>query len=314
MKKIIALALALILITGLAACSSTSSSSPSPAASPAAPSASSAASASPAAPSDSASPASSSSSGSIARIKAAGTIRVEIFADDAPFCYQDADGTYKGYDVELAKRIAKELLGDENKITWVSLNPADRVPYLQTGKADLSVADFTVTAERAKSVDFTLPYEKVSIGIVSSTKAPITSIDQLKGKTLAVNTGTTADSFISTNYPDIKLIKVDAISDGFQALTTGRADAFAQDNTLVLSWAKKNPGYTVGIGELGNKDYIAAAVPKGDTELLNFVNDLIKGKLNDEQFFHKAYDTTLKSSFPDSFTADQIVVEGGVTE
>jgi polar amino acid transport system substrate-binding protein len=248
---------------------------------------------------------------STAAIKKAGTIKIGIFSDDAPFCYQDADGNFKGYDVEFGKRIAKELLGDESKVTWVVVNPADRVAYLQTGKVDLMLADFTVTADRAKSVDFTLPYEKVSIGVVSSEKTPINSIDDLKGKTLAVNTGTTQDAYFSTNAKDIKLLRVDAISDGFQALTSGRVDAFSQDNTLVLVWAKKNPGYVVGIKELGDKDYIAGAVKQGNKELLEYVNNLIKGKLKDEQFFNKAYNDTLKPSFPENFTADQIVVEGG---
>lgn len=255
--------------------------------------------------------ASSAPKGSTAAIKAAGTIRIGIFTDDAPFCYQDTDGSFKGYDVELGKAIAKDLLGDESKITWVTLNPADRIPYLQADKADLVLADFTVTADRAKSVDFTLPYEKVSIGVVSSTKAPITAVDQLKGKTLVVTTGTTEDAYFTKNYPSYKIIRQDAITDGYQALTTGRADAFSQDNTLLLSWAKKNPGYTVGIASLGDPDYIAGAVKKGNTDLLNYVNGLIKGKLKDEQFFHTDYNNTLKSSFPDSFTADQIVVEGG---
>jgi len=251
---------------------------------------------------------------SLEAIKKAGTIKIGIFSDDAPFCYQDADGSFKGYDVDLGKRIAKELLGDENKITWVAMNPANRVLYLQTGKVDLMLADFTVTDERAKSVDFTLPYEKVSLGVVSSEKSPINSVGDLKGKTLAVNTGTTGDSYFSKNATDVKLLKIDAITDGYQALTSGKAVAFAQDNTLLLSWAKKNPGYVVGIKELGNKDYIAGAVKKGDKVLLDYVNSLIKGKLNDEQFFHKDFDNTLKSSFPATFTADQIVIEGGKTK
>lgn len=256
----------------------------------------------------------SAASGSLAAIKAAGTIRIGIFTDDAPFCYKDTDGKFKGYDVELGKRIAKELLGSEDKITWVTLNPADRIPYLQTDKADLVLADFTVTDERAKSVDFTLPYEKVLIGVVSSSKAPITSVEQLKGKKLVVTTGTTEDSYFTKNGTGINILRQDAITDGYQALTTGRADAFSQDNTLLLSWAKQNPGYTVGIASLGDPSYIAGAVKKGNKELLDYVNGLIKGKLKDEQFFHKAYDSTLKSAFPDSFTADQIVVEGGETK
>ena len=76
-------------------------------------------------------------------------------------------------------------------------------------------------------------------------------------------------------------------------------------------WAKKNPDYVVGIKELGNKDYIAGAVKQGNKELLDYVNNLIKGKLKDEQFFHQDYNETLKPSFPENITAAQIVVEGG---
>lgn len=253
-------------------------------------------------------------SSSLDAIKKAGKIKIGIFSDDAPFCYQAADGSYAGYDVQFGKRLAKELLGDENKVTWVVVNPADRVAYIQTGKVDIMLADFTVTTDRAKSVDFTLPYEQVSIGVVSSAKAPIKSVDDLKGKTLAVNTGTTQDSYFSTKTQGIKIQRVDAVSDGFQDLTSGRAAAFSQDNTTVLVWAKKNPGYVVGIKELGEKNYIAGAVKKGNKELLNYVNNLIKGKLNNEKFFHKDYEKTLKPSFPSDVTADQIVVEGGKTK
>lgn len=288
MKKILAILTSLVLVLGIAGCSSNKNTSGSTSQS-----------------TTNAEPA------SIAAIKKADTIKIGVFSDDAPFCYQDADGSFKGYDVEFGKRISKELLGDENKVTWVVVNPADRVAYVQTGKVDLMLADFTVTDDRAKNVDFTLPYEKVSIGVVSSEKAPITSADDLKGKTLAVNTGTTQDSYFSTNAPDVNLVKVDAVSDGFQALTSGRAAAFSQDNTTVLVWAKKNPGYVVGIKELGNKDYIAGAVKQGNKELLDYVNNLIKGKLKDEQFFHKDYNDTLKASFPEDITADQIVLEGG---
>jgi len=217
MKKILAILTSLVLVLGIAGCSSNKNTSGSTSQS-----------------TTNAEPA------SIAAIKKADTIKIGVFSDDAPFCYQDADGSFKGYDVEFGKRISKELLGDENKVTWVVVNPADRVAYVQTGKVDLMLADFTVTDDRAKNVDFTLPYEKVSIGVVSSEKAPITSADDLKGKTLAVNTGTTQDSYFSTNAPDVNLVKVDAVSDGFQALTSGRAAAFSQDNTTVLVWAKKN--------------------------------------------------------------------------
>lgn len=159
MKKLVASLLILIILAGAAGCSANKAKQSSSAASV----------------SSGSFAVSSSNKSSPDAIKAAGTIRIGIFTDDAPFCYQDTDGTLKGYDVEFRKRIAKELLGDESKIKWVTLNPVDRITYLQTDKVDLVLADFTVTDERAKSVDFTLPYEKVLIGVISPTALRWTS-------------------------------------------------------------------------------------------------------------------------------------------
>lgn len=73
---------------------------------------------------------------------------------------------------------------------------------------------------------------------------------------------------------------------------------------------KDHPDFKMGIKELGNKDVIAPAVKKGDKELKEFIDNLII-KLGQEQFFHKAYDETLKAHFGDEVKADDVVIEGG---
>ena len=244
---------------------------------------------------------------SIADIKQSGKLIIGVFSDKAPFGYIDKDGNYQGYDVYFAERLAKDL---GVKAEYISLEPANRVEYAKTGKVDIVLANFTVTKERAKQVDFALPYMKVALGVVSPAKANITSIDQLKDKLLIVAKGTTAETYFANHHPEVKLLKFDQYTETFNALLDGRGAAFSTDNTEVLAWAMKNPDFKVGITSLGDLDTIAPAVQKGNKELLAYINDEIK-KLGEENFFHKNYEATLAPVYGNAVNPDDLVVEGG---
>ena len=246
-------------------------------------------------------------------IKKSGKIKIGVFSDKNPFGYVDENGKVQGYDVYFAKRIAKDLLGSEDAVDFVYVEAASRVEYLKSAKVDITLANFTVTDERKEQVDFALPYMKVALGIVSPQKAEITDVNQLKGKKLIVVKGTTAETYFSKNYPDVTLVKFDEYQEAYDALLDGRGDAFSTDNTEVLAWAKQNKGFVVGVESLGDIDTIAPAVQKGNTELLNWLNDEIK-TLAKEKFFHKDFDETLKSVYGDSIDPEILVVEGGVVE
>ena len=219
----------------------------------------------------------------------------------------DKDGKYQGYDVYFAEQLAKDL-GVEPEYT--SVDPAARVDVLTSNKVDLVLANFTVTDERKEKVDFAKPYMKVALGVVSPESARITDVSQLDGKTLIIAKGTTAETWFEKNAPNVKLQKYDQYADAYNALLDGRGDAFSTDNTEVLAWAKSNKGFKVGITHLGDDDTIAPAVQKGNTELLNFVNDEIV-KLGKDDFFHKDYQETLAPVYGDEVNPDEIVVEGG---
>ena len=246
-------------------------------------------------------------------IKKSGKIKIGVFSDKNPFGYVDENGKVQVYDVYFAKRIAKDLLGSEDAVDFVYVEAASRVEYLKSAKVDITLANFTVTDERKEQVDFALPYMKVALGIVSPQKAEITDVNQLKGKKLIVVKGTTAETYFSKNYPDVTLVKFDEYQEAYDALLDGRGDAFSTDNTEVLAWAKQNKGFVVGVESLGDIDTIAPAVQKGNTELLNWLNDEIK-TLAKEKFFHKDFDETLKSVYGDSIDPENLVVEGGVVE
>ena len=251
--------------------------------------------------------------GELDKIKKQDKIRIAVFSDKPPFGYVDENGENKGYDVYFAKRIAKDLLGDENKVEFVLVEAASRMEVLQADKADIVLANFTVTPDRAKQVDFAKPYMKVALGVVSPEGAPITDVAQLKGKKLIVNKGTTADSYFSKNHPEVTLVKYDQNTEAFNALRDGRGVALAHDNTLIFAWARENPGFVTGIDFLGNLDTIAPAVKKGNTELLGWLNDEIT-KLDKEKFFYKNYEVTLKPVYGDSVDPKAVVLEDGKLE
>ena len=145
----------------------------------------------------------------------------------------------------------------------------------------------------------------------STDSAVITDVSQLEGKTLIVVKGTTAETYFEKNHPEVKLQKYDEYADAYNALIDGRGDAFSTDNTEVLAWALVNPGFAVGIDALGNMDTIAPAVQKGNTSLLEWLNNEIQ-TLGQEQFFHAAYEATLAPVYGEAANPDALVVEGGV--
>lgn len=241
-------------------------------------------------------------------IKESGTINIGVFSDKSPFGYVDENGEYQGYDVYFGNRIGKDL---DVEINYVSTEAANRIEYLQTGKVDIILANFTVTEERAQEVDFALPYMNVALGVVSPEDNVITSLDELGADDeVIVISGTTAETYLEKNYPNIKLQKYDAYAEAKTAFENGNGVAWANDNTEVIAFAIENPGYTVGIPSLGSADTIAPAVTKGNESLLNWLNDEIAA-LGNENFFHADYEETLLDTYGKDYE-DTLVVEGGV--
>jgi len=240
-------------------------------------------------------------------IKESGTINIGVFSDKSPFGYVDENGEYQGYDVYFAERIGKDLGVD---INYVSTEAASRIEYLQTGKVDIILANFTVTEERAEEVDFSLPYMNVALGVVSHDDNVVTSLDNFpEDEEIIVISGTTAETYLEKNYPNIKLQKYDAYAEAKTAFENRNAIAWANDNTEVIAFAIENEGYEVGIPSLGSADTIAPAVTKGNSSLLDWLNDEIK-TIGAENFFHADYEATLLDTYGADYE-DTLVVEGG---
>lgn len=240
---------------------------------------------------------------SVSAIKKRGVLRVAVFGDLPPYGWVDDHGNRVGYDVRLARQMAKDM-GVKVKFTQVNAN--NRVDTLNSNKADIILANFTVTPERKQVVDFAKPYMKVSVGVVSPKNSPITSASQLKGKNLIVNKGTTAENYF-TKKGGVDLLKFDSKTQQFNAFKNKRAAALADDNSYLYAWVKKNPNYTVGIKNIGPNQFISPAVKKGNKSLLNWTNKEIT-KLTKKKFFIADYNKELKPYFGKEVKPSDIVL------
>ncbi|GAA7390566.1 transporter substrate-binding domain-containing protein [Helicobacter pylori] len=240
-------------------------------------------------------------------IKQRGVLKVGVFSDKPPFGSVDSKGQYQGYDVVIAKRMAFDLLGDENKIEFIPVEASARVEFLKANKVDIIMANFTRTKEREKVVDFAKPYMKVALGVISK-DGVIKNIEELEDKELIVNKGTIADFYFTKNYPNIKLLKFEQNTETFLALLNDKAIALAHDNTLLLAWTKQHPEFKLGITSLGDKDVIAPAIKKGNPKLLEWLNNEMDSLISSD-FLKEAYKETLEPVYGDGIKPEEIIFE-----
>jgi len=244
------------------------------------------------------------------KIKARGKLVVGVFTDKPPFGFVYEKGKYVGFDTDIGRQFAKDLLGDESKVEFVAVEPASRIPFLQSDKVDIILANMTVTPERKEAVEFTNPNLKVAVQALVPDASAVKKLDDLADKTIIVTTGTTADVWLTKTHPDWKLLKFEKNSESLQALANGRGDAYAQDNLVLFSWSKQNPGYRVLPEKLGGEAPIAPAVKKGNIELRDWVNAEL-AKLGQDKYLLKLYDQYVRKSLSDDTKPEDVIVEGG---
>lgn len=272
MKKIAALFFAGAMALSLAACgSSSSSSSTTAAASSTAEAAGSVAEAS----STAASGASAATGKDVEAIKKAGTIRMVTNAEFEPFEYKDNDKVV-GIDADIAQKIADKL-GVKLEISDIAFDSC--IPALTSGKADFCAAGMTDTPDREKNVDFTESYYNASQAIIVTKGSDIKSRDDLNGKTVGVQQGTTGDIYCTNEdgSSDVKVKEVKRYPKGMDAvsdLIAGRIDAVVIDNFPADKYVEKNPSKLQKLDEALTEEKYAIAVPKG-SDLKNTINEVI---------------------------------------
>jgi ABC-type amino acid transport substrate-binding protein len=221
-----------------------------------------------------------------------------VVDDNPPFSYLSPQGKLEGFDVTIAKGIAKSM-GDTPKL--VRVDGPGRVTGLQTHQLDLTVADLTVDPVRAKAVAFTTPYlVSHNILITLKDKTPLTSVADVNksGISLASPKGATTTQQFESEFPKAKTLEFTGIADMLQALSSGQVQGAAWDDIGIIALTQQHPEYVRVAGNLTSPaEDIAAAVPNGKTATLKAANTWLRDFIKSGQEA-KAFQQWFKAPLP----------------
>ncbi|HTN60636.1 MAG TPA: transporter substrate-binding domain-containing protein [Devosia sp.] len=202
-------------------------------------------------------------------IRSRGSVRIGVSLGGEPIGFRDAQNNPVGYDVDVATLLA-EKLGVPVEFTDVSGDA--RVSMLVAGQLDIVVANTSATLERAKSVNFSIPYNRAGLRIIVQKDAGITTLEGLDGKKVVVGRGTTGEAFLKKAVPGAELVYTDNFSpDGVLLLQQKRADAAIEDSSLLDYLATTNDNLVTLPGLYSNEP-IGIAVAKGDPEFVRWLD------------------------------------------
>ena len=173
-----------------------------------------------------------------ADILSKGVIRIVVFADVPPFSSTNANRELEGFDVDLAKLLAKDL---GVKLELVGATAANRIPYLLTDRADINVAAMSVTLERAKQVMYSAPYADTSLAVYGAKATAVKSAAQTGKLKVSVAKGTTEDIVLSALNPNADIMRMEDNASAVQAYLSGQSQLLAANSVVVVELAKKNP-------------------------------------------------------------------------
>jgi polar amino acid transport system substrate-binding protein len=201
--------------------------------------------------------------------KEANTIHFATSAEYPPFEYLEY-GVIKGFDIELAKLIAKEL-GKE--AVFDNMQFSSILPALTSGQVDAAISTITITEDRKKNFDFTSPYYFEGMAAVFRQETAISEISQLTGKKLAAQLGSTMEIWLKKHTANESILSTDNNNQAIEALKVGHVDVVLMDGAQGAVFSQKNPGLSYAIVAKADDGYGIAF--KKHSELTSKINQVL---------------------------------------
>lgn len=213
-------------------------------------------------------------------IRAANKIRVGIDLGAPFYGYIDEKMQPVGSDVEAARLLAEDL-GVELEI--VQTTNSGRIPNLLSNKADLIISSLSITPERAKAVDFSIPYGAIQAAVGAPKSIDIKGMDDLNGKAVAVTRGGPQDKLVSAGAPNARVVRFDDEAASITAAATGQTDIVAITPPIIHAISKRNPAREFEVKFVIQSYQLGIAMRKNEPELMAWVNDWIRTNLKNDK-------------------------------
>ena len=211
-------------------------------------------------------------------IKEAGTFRLGATRTSVLFSQLDeTTGKVYGFDAAIYLSLIRYILGDESKYDYTQMTSDTRESVLQNDNVDAVFATYTINDKRKEVVSFAGPYFTARQGVlVAASNTDINSVDDLKGKKVAVQSGSTGPQVVEEYAPEAEVQEFSKDDECRAALEQGRVDAYVVDNTLHMGNIVKNPGkYRLAVDAFGPEDNYGIGLKLG-SDGVEFVNAFLK--------------------------------------
>lgn len=237
-----------------------------------------------------------------------GKLIVGTGSTNAPWHFKDAEGNLVGFDIDMARLVAKGLFDDPNKVEFVLQSGDARIPNLLTNKVDMSCQFMTITPARAQQVEFTVPYYREGVGLLLLKNGKYKTYQELKKAgskiTVSVLQNVYAEQMVHAALPEAKVDQYDSVELEYQALNSGRADVTVTDQSSLKWFMLQNPNRYIDGGYGWNPQSYGCAVKPGDQRWLNFINSVFHEAMTGVDF--DTYAASFKKWFGEELPPPQI--------
>lgn len=208
-------------------------------------------------------------------------IIVGIRQDAGPFGYITKEGVHEGFDIDVAKYIAKKLIGNENNVKFITVNSNTRIEAVTSGKVDMVIATLSNTESRRYIIDFSIPYYIAGQTAVVKDTSKIYTFADLRDKTTLVVLGSTSEQNLRRVIPTARIVGYPDYKTAFQALKDGKGDAVSTDDTIISGFIAKNEGYRALKGRISTEHYSIGIKQTEDKYLKQTLDSIITNMKTD---------------------------------
>lgn len=222
----------------------------------------------------------------LSRIEQKGKIIVGVRDDASPFGFRDKNGVLVGYDIDLARILAQNILGNSSAVEFVPVTASNRIMKLNSGEVDCLIATMSITNQRQQILDFSMPYYMAGQAILVRSTSKATSLRDFEGNKLIIVYGSTSERNLRSNVPEVTVLGYKTYNDAYKALKSGKAEGIVADDTILLNFALHDKSVKL-LPKRYSKEPYAIAFRKGEqsVRLISKTNYVIEnlqstGRLN----------------------------------